>query len=142
MQYKEGQLIRMKEDCRLNSLKKGEICKLHYGDRDDKDKDTLYAWGEKKICSCQELWELVEDVKEEKTWDNLKVGDVIWDKVGRENKIVDWGVNKNYFFIGNGYETGGWSKQELIDRGYTPTPPQETITKQEAEKILNKIIKD
>jgi len=72
--FKEGQKVKILENC--TRCVKGEIVTLHYGDKDGDSGELLFAWGEGENanCSCEDNW---EPVNEEKTLENLEVGDLV-----------------------------------------------------------------
>lgn len=135
--FKEGQKIRMEDDCISGFAKKGDICTISINRGNRSWAKTQYG----KFCGCSHLWELVEEP--EKTWDNLEVGNSVWDEKGSERKILGiCGKIIFYSFVSDMDMCQGFgTKEDLMNFEFTLTPPQETITKEEAEKMLNKKIK-
>lgn len=142
--FKEGQKVKILKNC-IDCVE-GEIATLHYGSKGGDNKEYLFAWGkgENANCSCEKNWELV---KEEKTLENLEVGDLV-ERDGDLRRVlaVIPNVEKNYVL------TFGWKKgedeetetsfccsvKELKRWGFKPyTPPQitELTLKQIADKF-------
>lgn len=137
--FKDGDKIRMREDCYGGNAKNGEICTITVNSESG---ETWAKTKNKSFCNCKHFWELIEETKPEKTWDNLEVGDSVWNGNGDERKVL--GVCGKIIFLSQfdenqfgAIDTGEYFKKD----GFTLTPPQETITKEEAEKLLNKKIK-
>lgn len=91
---------------------------------------------EKGFWYYQKEYKIVEEAKPEKTWDNLEVGDTIYRPDG--TRMV---VESKFTTVS--YKVSGWLMEhnDFIRMNFTITPPQETITREEAEKLLNMKIK-
>lgn len=131
--FKDGDKIRMREDCYGGNAKKGEICTITV---DSKNGETWAETESKSFCNCKHFWELVEEAKPEKTWDNLEVGDSVYRPDG--TRMV---VESKFTTVS--YKVSGWLMEhsDFVKNGFTFIPPQETITREEAEKLLGKKIK-
>ena len=124
MNFKEGDKIRMTEDCGGSGFpNKGDICTLKYGNQFGNDTDRLYAHGDAECaCICRHLWELVE---EEITWDTLKVNDELKDKDGDIRTVL--GVCGRVIFTSwlnqPNSSWDGFTKEQLIDEGISIVQP-------------------
>jgi hypothetical protein len=88
------------------------------------------------------LPEHLEPYTQEKIWETLEVGDFVSNANGGLRKVL--GICGKIIFLSDiGLEKVGTinTKEFLIALGCTLTPPESTITKEEAEKILGKKIK-
>lgn len=61
--FKEGDTIRMKTFCSHCEFE--ELCILHYGAKNGRQREELFAWGghPQASCSCKSKWELVTSKK-------------------------------------------------------------------------------
>lgn len=90
-------------------------------------------------------------VTQEKTLDNLETGDLVKDASGMLRKVLYafpcgglyvlsylWNEGDEKDRVHSENRVGGiWNSYELEKNGYSPYTPNETLTKEEAEKLLS-----
>ena len=123
----------MKEDC--GGCRKGDICTLRYICRLT-SMAIVARSTDGSTCTCKHRWELVST---EKTWDNLKAGDVLECK-GFEDRIVQGVIGEIVLFVLDDANrtSSARSMTTLKISGYTIKQPTEEPVDKTMEEVNEK----
>lgn len=154
LDFKLGDRVKQLRAC--SGTEAGKIYILKYGNSVGKEIDQLFAWdstthnnnNDDKGCFCPDNWEKVNE-REEITFENCEVGDVIDARDGDKKKVL--GIKKILILSHTKYGISiqdkvveGWTKEKFESHHFSfiqPNTKPEEMTMEQVCKALGKTIK-